>query len=852
MGGFSFGSIGDIKNIEGTLCFLLVIAFVTCAEFIIGFLEYLLEGNAIYNQMIQKVYKELMLMGIISFLIIMYNASEENPSPTVQLWIKSIDFGHIILFFVAIFFVVHAFLLIHSSRGIGKKYIERYCLPISELVAQVEETFQYRIGKYFYEQNYIPFSPVRETVEFKIYQLLFKHIYCLPDDFNFAYYLTGCFEKYALKSVEMGITTWGVLVLLVITNFIRVYFHIGFSCPEVATYDHTDDHTDDHSDDHTDDHSPTYAPTVHVRFLASSGAAETTMSDECYLDMVVLFLFLSIVFVAFILILLVMARVYEVRYVAKPLCAVDHMYFDIYDHLYLYRALQHMDGVRNPDQYVSFLKTSELHKKRLVELGGGLDATRERNRRNRSELKNTIVELLDDEEFDEETATYRTLLHYAGALYGIVSDGYLWVVERFMNVCDASDEGDVERRDSTADVIVRSILSSKSDGTGHGSANEAHTHRNTVDLLTHKQPNVSGSAVSPTRRARGVPVSPFSGPIVEEETGAHTPVVNSHPNPHVAVSPTPSDAVLDADPSACSQTPMKSDDTRLGSNIPTNDNPNPANGVQHFLHDVLTRENGELVSIETCPPIRDRRSSVAALTHKTRDLVEASAEVAPLEESSAVETFRNRINSGDKSECGSPFTQQRKNLSAAMRARTKSNDKEQEDGDLKPSSLVEGNVDVASQRSRVDSLGSDASKFYSEEELKAIFMFGNPKFFFSLVDIAVMLHCIYLAMWATNFISIVQFYTVNKWVWQLLMLVPIVISFPCIGITIRICSQLNAIVNLDLEVVHNVLEAMDDAELLKKQLRERVLSRINEDGELSYAKQAEVCYVILTVVHIFI
>ena len=324
MGGFTFGSIGDIQSVEGTLCFLLVIAFIICAEFIIGFLEYLLEGNPIYNQMIQKVYKELMLMGIISFLIIMYNASEENPSETVELWIISIDFGHIILFFVAIFFVVHAFLLINSSRGIGKKYIERNCITVCDLVVEVEKTFESSIGKYFYKQNYIPFSPVRESVEFKIYQLLFKHIYCLPDDFNFAYYLTGCFEKYALRSVEMGITTWGVLVCLIMTNFIRVYFHIGFSCPEVSA-----------TDDHSDDHSPTYAPTVHARYLESSydgdmntdidvdtgsyarylgsTAATQVVHDECYIDMVVLFLFCSVVFVAFVLVLLVMARVYEVR-----------------------------------------------------------------------------------------------------------------------------------------------------------------------------------------------------------------------------------------------------------------------------------------------------------------------------------------------------------------------------------------------------------------------------------------------------------------------------------------------------------------------------------------------------------
>jgi hypothetical protein len=60
--------------------------------------------------------------------------------------------------------------------------------------------------------------------------------------------------------------------------------------------------------------------------------------------------------------------------------------------------------------------------------------------------------------------------------------------------------------------------------------------------------------------------------------------------------------------------------------------------------------------------------------------------------------------------------------------------------------------------------------------------------------------------------------------------VPILINFPVIAITIKICSQLNAIVNLDIKVVNNVLDMMDDMEALKVQLREKILLRIQDTG----------------------
>ena len=66
---FNFGILSDINIEIATYAFLATIAFLILVEFLTGALEYSIEGNLVYNQMLQKIYKELMMMGLVSFVI---------------------------------------------------------------------------------------------------------------------------------------------------------------------------------------------------------------------------------------------------------------------------------------------------------------------------------------------------------------------------------------------------------------------------------------------------------------------------------------------------------------------------------------------------------------------------------------------------------------------------------------------------------------------------------------------------------------------------------------------------------------------------------------------------------------
>ena len=73
---FSFGMLSKIPATVSTVVFLVTIAFVVLFDSATTALEASLQGSVIYNSMLQKIYKELMMMGFVSFGIAMYQESK--------------------------------------------------------------------------------------------------------------------------------------------------------------------------------------------------------------------------------------------------------------------------------------------------------------------------------------------------------------------------------------------------------------------------------------------------------------------------------------------------------------------------------------------------------------------------------------------------------------------------------------------------------------------------------------------------------------------------------------------------------------------------------------------------------
>ena len=82
--GFHFGLVSNLNSKITLLCFLGVILFIIMFDFLANLLEFFVAGSELYNRMIQMIYKELMLMGLVSFTVIMIEASKQDHGPNGQ------------------------------------------------------------------------------------------------------------------------------------------------------------------------------------------------------------------------------------------------------------------------------------------------------------------------------------------------------------------------------------------------------------------------------------------------------------------------------------------------------------------------------------------------------------------------------------------------------------------------------------------------------------------------------------------------------------------------------------------------------------------------------------------------
>lgn len=310
MAGFIFGNVGELNARVTVMSFIVVVFFIIVFDAIIGVIEYFLEGSKLYHRILQTIYKELMTMGLLSFSISMILALEDpevTHSKEGDKWIKGIEFSHILLFFLTFFFVGHAFVLIRKSILSRSFYRTVYQQKVDDLLKEaptIMNPFRY----FMFQLHYLPTSGVKEKMELWLFHELFRDTYWLPRDFNFADYLSGCFDQYIQKMVDRGYITWIILLLLAMLNFARIKLHIGFK-------------TCRNSSDSSSSH----------RALGGSSSTTTESGsshgsydkDMCENNLFRIFLMCGALLIIYALILVYVSRIYRLR------CQCFHKCYDI-------------------------------------------------------------------------------------------------------------------------------------------------------------------------------------------------------------------------------------------------------------------------------------------------------------------------------------------------------------------------------------------------------------------------------------------------------------------------------------------------------------------------------------------
>jgi hypothetical protein len=344
---FHFGAALHLSPSLSLYSFLGVIAFLIFFDYVSGVIEYFLERSPLYNRMLQMMYKELMLMGLVAFAISIYGAS--NSAQAHSEYIINIDFAHVILFYMTLFFVVHAFFLMGMSIFNEKKYQRMFSEDLTVIVAQVEKLSLNAIWKFFFDLEFWPFSKIRQNIEFHLLHSLFYNTYTLCESFDFANYLSASFGRYALKTINRSLFSWFCLILILVINFIRLEIGLGcFAYKDKSASSHHEDTTATHEDHHDD---PTEVVTedphssdphfMFVHAMSADGGGDAAAVNALKLDpsctaySVRLFVFAGIVFASYMAVMVFISHFYK-------------------------RRLLKFGGVREPREYLEFLKQRKL------------------------------------------------------------------------------------------------------------------------------------------------------------------------------------------------------------------------------------------------------------------------------------------------------------------------------------------------------------------------------------------------------------------------------------------------------------------------------------------------------------
>lgn len=216
---FQFGAVQHIVVYRGTVSVVIITAFIISFEYLTSLIESLRQEYLAFYHIIQKVLKELTIMGLVSFLIVMYETSVTDHHSTDMLWLESLDTIHILFFYMSLFYVFHAILLIILSFSISSEYTNFDQCDERDVLKRIESMNS--VQKIAYYRNYM-LSNIRELVEYKMLKKFFCETYYQSYEIDFATYLKGCFEIYCVELLEVGIFTWLVVIFVTILNYIRV------------------------------------------------------------------------------------------------------------------------------------------------------------------------------------------------------------------------------------------------------------------------------------------------------------------------------------------------------------------------------------------------------------------------------------------------------------------------------------------------------------------------------------------------------------------------------------------------------------------------------------------------------
>ena len=167
-----FGIITDLQVLTASVVFIGFIGFLMFMEFALGRMEHWCDKRGL-KALMEKMQKELMMMGIIGFVVFMFESFSDDPAILDHGGAKFLSFemAHLIVLFMAFAFVFQACYLVWFSQIYGNIYTNAMRTEISRLIEmyQALPPTSWAFWRFHNHSSYLPFTPaLRNDIEFRI------------------------------------------------------------------------------------------------------------------------------------------------------------------------------------------------------------------------------------------------------------------------------------------------------------------------------------------------------------------------------------------------------------------------------------------------------------------------------------------------------------------------------------------------------------------------------------------------------------------------------------------------------------------------------------------------------------
>jgi len=193
-----------------------IIIFTILYDFATEALEHRLEDTP-YIKIVNQVYKELTVMGIISFSIFMMHQTGDilTGNPVAFL---AFEYAHMLIFFIALMIILTAVYLCILNVMAREQYLKTDMMTIEDLLESHEEMGPFQ--RFCYNTWWIP-STMRTDFEFKLMHSFFIDAYMVPPSFEFGMYLCESLDMQIVELVEVDKQSWFVMILGILANLLR-------------------------------------------------------------------------------------------------------------------------------------------------------------------------------------------------------------------------------------------------------------------------------------------------------------------------------------------------------------------------------------------------------------------------------------------------------------------------------------------------------------------------------------------------------------------------------------------------------------------------------------------------------